>query len=119
MPGEIRRNSEVSYWQESMRNALYDGVSAADVAAIVKSLVERAKKGDLKATELLFKWTMGQPQVKVVVQPADQVIDVGPARPADQVADANPRRGEPTPEEIAEHSLRIRSERPARKGLLG
>lgn len=106
MSNEIKRSSEVSSWQAAMRAALFDGVTEGDMAEIVKGLVQRAKKGDLKATDMLFKWTMGQPQVTVnrtvVMNRVDEVetIDVTHRLPDD-----------PTPEEIAERRLVIRDER--------
>lgn len=110
MGSEIKRSSEVSCWQASMRAALYNGVTENDMADIVRGLVERAKKGDLKAADMLFKWTMGQPQVTVkqtvVMRDGDSIepIDVIERLP-----------GEPTPEEIAERRLRIRDERERRR----
>lgn len=100
MPGEIRRNAEVGCWQEAMRTALYDGVKESDIGEIVRGVVAKAKKGDLKAAEFLFRWTIGQQpkviQQVVVQQQPDAVIDLGPG-PSD-----------PSPEEIAQRTLQIR-----------
>jgi hypothetical protein len=105
------RGNEVRSWQESMRAALYDGVTEGDMAEIVKGLVSSAKKGDLKATDMLFKWTMGQPQTTV-----QQVVvmnnDDGRGSPIDAVAR---RVDDPSPAEIAERRLKIRDERENQK----
>lgn len=45
---------ELTY-QARLRKAVYDGISEADVADVVKSLVVKAKAGDPKAIDMLFK----------------------------------------------------------------
>lgn len=103
---EITRNSEVTCWQQAMRTAMYDGVTESDIGEIVRSVVARARKGDLKAAEFLFRWTIGRPEVKV--QNAVFLADPTAARP-----------GDPTPEEIAQKTLQIREQRAGRGRLLG
>ena len=105
MQGEIKRSSEVTCWQAAMRTAMYDGVTEADIAEIVRSVVSRAKKGDLKACEFLFRWTMGQPTVKV-----QNAVILGDM--------TGPAANDPTPEEIAAKTLQIRETR-SRSKLLG
>lgn len=108
---EHGRSGEVRSWQESMRAALYNGVTENDLAEIVKSLVASAKKGDLKATDMLFKWTMGQPQPPAVQQVV--VVSDGEGRP--RAIEATARLvGDPSPAEIAERRLKIRDERESR-----
>jgi len=102
MSGEIRRSNEVTCWQAAMRTAMYDGVTESDIAEIVRSVATRAKKGDLKACEFLFRWTMGQPTVKV-----QNAVIMGDM--------SGPRENDPTPEEIAIRTLQVRE----RKRLLG
>jgi hypothetical protein len=106
---EIRRNLEAASWQESLRTALYDGVGENDVAEIVRNITAKAKKGDLKAAEFLFRWTIGQ-QPKVVQQ-----VYLNQHQPADRVVELGPRDADPSPEEIAERALAIRN---GRNGLL-
>lgn len=105
--GENNRSHEVRYWQESMRAALYNGVTEADMAEIVKGLVASAKKGDLKAADMLFKWTMGQPAPQVLV-----VADDGRGVPIETTARLI---DDPSPAEIAERRLKIRDEREGRR----
>ncbi len=106
MDSPIRRNSEVSCWQQAMRTALYDGVSEADIGEIIRQVVKKAKAGDLKAADFLFRWTMGQPTVKVqnAVFMADPTV---------------PRESDPSPDEIAMKTLQIRETRNGRGKLLG
>lgn len=109
--GDGNRNSEVRSWQESMRAALYNGVTEGDMADIVKGLVASAKKGDLKATDMLFKWTMGQPQA-IVQQVVVMNGDDGRGSPIEATARLVE---DPSPSEIAERSLKIRDERENRR----
>lgn len=108
---ESNRSGEVRIWQESMRAALFNGVTEGDMAEIVRGLVASAKKGDMKATDMLFKWTMGQPAPPVVQQVVVMNGDGGTA-PIETTARLV---GDPSPEEIAERRLKIRDEREGRK----
>jgi hypothetical protein len=105
MGSEIRRNSEVSCWQQAMRTALYDGVSEGDIGEIVRQVVKKAKAGDLKAAEFLFRWTMGRQELKV----QNAVFLADPS---------GPRESDPSPEEIAQKTLQIREAR-GRSKLMG
>lgn len=69
----------VGEWQASMRAAFVEGVSADDMRQIAKGLVERAKKGDRNATDLLFRYVLGDP--KVTVQNAVMMTAPTGARP--------------------------------------
>lgn len=42
-----------------LRQALFDGVTEADVAEIAQGLVKKAKEGDLAATKLLLSYLVG------------------------------------------------------------
>lgn len=57
--------SDVGNWQARLRNALFDAVTETDVTEIAKSLVDKAKGGDLGATRLLFSYVLGGTSVKV------------------------------------------------------
>ncbi len=99
-PAPIRRHAETVSWQESIRNAMYDGVSESDIAEIIRNIVSKAKGGDLKAAEFLFKWTMGQPSVHV--KNAAIMVN-GSNRPRLRVEPDSP-----TQEEIALRALDVR-----------
>ena len=43
------------------RGALMEAVSAADIAAIAKTLVSKAKRGDMAAIRILFDRLIGMP----------------------------------------------------------
>jgi hypothetical protein len=45
----------------SLRKAFLEAVSDADLQAIARTLVERAKGGDLAAMKLVFLWVLGKP----------------------------------------------------------
>lgn len=45
--------------QARLRKAVFSGVSDDDVQAIVANIVERAKKGDAKATQMVFDYLLG------------------------------------------------------------
>ena len=47
--------AEEATYQARLRSAVYDGISQADVKDIVANLVQRAKDGDAKATDMVFK----------------------------------------------------------------
>ncbi len=48
-------------WMEALRQSLFNAITEADMTAITKALVEKAKAGDLKATDLLFRYMVGKP----------------------------------------------------------
>jgi hypothetical protein len=57
---------EQETYQARLRDAIFDGVSEADVADIVKQITAKAKAGDPQATKLFFNFILGN-QKKVVV----------------------------------------------------
>lgn len=44
---------------QSLRSAMFDAVSAADLRAVVKKLLELAKAGDVQAARLVFERCLG------------------------------------------------------------
>lgn len=93
---EIRKvhNEDIVSWQDSMRAALYDGMSAGDVVDIVNSIKNKAKQGNIPAAEFLFKWVIGNPTIQV-------------QNAAIMVAE----RKSPSQTEIRERALEIKNER--------
>lgn len=98
---EIRKvhNEQVISWQDTMRAALYGGISESDIVEIVNSIKQKAKAGHLPAAEFLFKWVIGNPTVQV--QNAQILVS---------------ERQSPSPHEIRERALEIRNERLALNG---
>jgi streptomycin 6-kinase len=105
MPGEIKRSNEVGSWQASMRAALFDGVTEGDVTEIVQSVVKKAKAGDIKAADFLFRWTIGQ-QATVAID-ARQIV-VNQALPERAIDVLGRQPNDPTPDEIASKTLKMR-----------
>lgn len=52
-------------WQDTMRQALMQSVKAEDIKEIAENLVTRAKAGDKKAIDLLFRYVLGGTGVHV------------------------------------------------------
>lgn len=52
--------SDVTSLSSQLRAAVYDGISQADVADIVKKQVEKAKSGDSQAIRFLFEFVIGK-----------------------------------------------------------
>jgi hypothetical protein len=50
---------DVASWMTRLRTALFENVSEDDIAEIARSLVAKAKAGDLAATRLLMSYVMG------------------------------------------------------------
>jgi hypothetical protein len=46
----------------ALRRALYGAVSAKDLRAVVKRLLDEAQAGDTAAAKLLLAYTLGEPQ---------------------------------------------------------
>jgi hypothetical protein len=79
-PAEIEtEGNDVRDWMATLRQALFDSVTEADVADIAKGLVDRAKNGDLQATRLLFSYVIGSPTTRINVKNA--VITPGTPEP--------------------------------------
>lgn len=56
----------VGAWAEKLREAAYDAVKEADVQELIKSLMEKAKAGDLKAAKFVMDFlTGGAPKVQM------------------------------------------------------
>ena len=86
----IARVADLGGWMNAMRQAVFESIDAGDIAEITTGIVERAKKGDIRAAEFLFRYVVGSPAVKVqqnvhVTRDADGPgpIDVTERRPED------------------------------------
>ena len=98
-----------------MRAALFDGISQADMAQIIKSITAKAKQGDLKAADFLFRWILGSPQTVVNVHQTHEV------KQEPRVIEVQPREEwgtDPPPDKIAEQATKLRENREARAGRL-
>jgi len=62
---QSKPTNDVGAWMATLRESLFDAVTAGDVADIGKKLVEKAKAGDLKATDMLFKYILGDGAMKI------------------------------------------------------
>jgi hypothetical protein len=82
----VSRNSisvhEIGGWMAEMRAAVFDGIRPGDIAAITAGIVAKARGGDLKAAEFLFRYVIGAP-----ARPEPQVIDVTTRQPGDPSED--------------------------------
>lgn len=60
-PGLINGNinTGVSKWQSDLRSAMFDGITAGDVKAIVAKMVANAKAGDPAAIKMVFDYVLG------------------------------------------------------------
>lgn len=52
-------NTGVSKWQSDLRAAMFDGITAGDVKAIVTRMVTNAKNGDPAAIKMVFDYVLG------------------------------------------------------------
>lgn len=59
---------EVRAFQDSLREALFDGVTPADAKEIVQGVVKRAKAGDPAAVKMFFEYVLGGAAPKQAVQ---------------------------------------------------
>jgi hypothetical protein len=60
-PGPGRPANPFGRYQAELRGALLGEVSPADVRTILRQVLRLAKRGNLAATELILKWTLGGP----------------------------------------------------------
>jgi hypothetical protein len=60
-PGGGRPANPYSRAQASLRLAALEAVHAGDLQAVVRKLLHLARRGDLAATEQLFRWIVGPP----------------------------------------------------------
>jgi hypothetical protein len=71
-----------------LRRAFLEAVSDADLQAIARTLVERAKGGDLAAIKVVCLWVLGKPADPIAV---DAVLrEGGPERPGAEYEGATP-----------------------------
>lgn len=68
----------VASYQETLREAMFDAVTEADVAAIVKGIVSKAKEGDEKSLKLLFEYILGGRQGPPQIRDSNVVINEPP-----------------------------------------
>jgi len=50
---------EEQSYQARLREAIYDGVTEADVTEVIKGIVERAKRGDKVAIQQMMDYVLG------------------------------------------------------------
>jgi hypothetical protein len=55
--GEIMPEEQT--FQASLRQAIFDGVSQADVTGVVKAIMAKAKEGDVQAQKMMFDYILG------------------------------------------------------------
>jgi hypothetical protein len=60
-PGPGRPANPYARQQAALRVAVLDEVDERDLRAVVRTLLRLAKRGNVPATELLFKWIIGPP----------------------------------------------------------
>src|SRR5690348_6445701 len=94
-----------------MRAALFDGISQADMSQIIKSVTAKAKSGDLKAADFLFRWILGSPQTVVNVH---QTHEVKQEAKTIEIKPRDEWGNDPSPDEIAERAMKLRENREAR-----
>ena len=56
--------SEPGAWMQKMRDALFDGISEADMTAIMRKQVEKAKEGDVTAAKFVVDLVAAKPPTK-------------------------------------------------------
>lgn len=89
MPSNELSKPTIAAWQLELRAALFDAVRPGDIRDIMAAIVTKAKKGDLKAADFLFRYAVGSPTIR----------------------DVTPGPNDPSPEEIREAALKIRQAR--------
>jgi hypothetical protein len=68
-------------WVAKLREAMFDAVTEADIQAIVKHLVEKAKKGDPAALKMVFEYLLGGPKGPVTMTQNNLYLDPPAERP--------------------------------------
>lgn len=112
--------ADLGGWMASMRAAVFDAITAGDMVDITKGIVAKAKKGDIRAAEFLFRYVVGSPAINVRQQhtvshepaaPPPRVLDVVamPSGPESASALRPTRRTDPSPDEIAAETNRIKA----------
>jgi hypothetical protein len=107
VPNDLKRSETVVSWQAAMRLALFNGVTQADMTEIIQNVVKKAKAGDIKAADFLFRWTIGQ-QAAVEVELHQTIVNPPPTQQMVDITDRRP--SDPSPEEIKSKSLKMRQE---------
>lgn len=91
-------------WMESMREAACDAVGPGDVQEIAQAMLKKAKNGDVRAAEFLFKLFMSQQVTRVHQHHTVEQVE------RREVLDLGPRPNDPSPSQIAEACGRIKQE---------
>jgi hypothetical protein len=103
-PGRPVANPFARY-QTELRQVLLGQVTPADLRAVMKTVLRLAKRGNLAATDLLLKWTLGGPPPAIDPDRADEhELSVRRGRPtlvdalalADEQADREPTADDET-----------------------
>jgi hypothetical protein len=87
------RGNPFSKRSAAIRSALLNAISTKDLQVIVRTLVEKAKAGDLVAAKLILLWAIGRPDDQVhpdgiarLVAAEAQAADLSPPLPDDHEA---------------------------------
>lgn len=80
--------SEPGAWREKMRDALFDGISEADMTAIMKKQVEKAKAGDAAAAKFVVELVAAKPPA-----PSKQTLIINEAPRAEPQEPTRARAG--------------------------
>ncbi len=55
----IQRNAQTLTMQATLRQAIFNSISEADISELVKRQVEKAKAGDEKSLQFVMKYVLG------------------------------------------------------------
>lgn len=94
----------VPSWMAAMRAAVFDAVTATDMVEITQSIVTKAKGGDLRAADFLFRYIVGSPAAKGQID-----VTVQHGQP-ETVIDLGRRPDQPGPAAIRAAALKIRAQ---------
>lgn len=67
---------EEQTFQASLRQAIYDGVSASDVSDVVKQITAKAKAGDTQAQKMFFEYVLGTKNKPSNINVTNNFVDV-------------------------------------------
>lgn len=59
-----------------LRAALLDAVKPSDMLAIIKSMIDKAKAGDIQAAKIILERTLGQPLQADILERIEQLEGV-------------------------------------------
>ena len=73
-PGnKLAKGNPFAKQTQQLRVALYEAVTAKDLKAIVKSLIEQAKKGNVPAAKEVLERVLGKPEAADFVERLEQL----------------------------------------------